>query len=114
MLDKRQAFANYMFGGDLGEISKNPDQEDRNLENLGLWCTAWDAAISQTVDKHHIREMSKKINSIPSDGDWWHESSKEVFVQHGLLLMQRGLDIDAVMELLGNLYSAVAIEYGDS
>jgi len=51
-------------------------------------------------------------NELPSDGDWWDECNKEKFHKACGTMLAYGMSIVAIKEVLADLYSAVAGEYG--
>lgn len=51
-------------------------------------------------------------NELPSDGEWWDEDSKEKFHKACGTMLAYGISIVVIKEVLADLYSAVAGEYG--
>lgn len=63
--------------------------------------------------KKQIKELEKRIASIPGDGEWWHSSSKETFQEAGHTLVDKGFTVDEAVALLSKCFYAVANEFGD-
>jgi len=52
------------------------------------------------------------IETIPSEEEWFCENSLQVYRDKGKELLQKGLPLEYVQELLSDLYHAAANEFG--
>ena len=55
--------------------------------------------------------LEHRIDNIVDE--WWKSSTQETFQAEGKFLKEKGLTDDEIIEMLGNLYSAVSGEYGN-
>lgn len=53
------------------------------------------------------------IRTIPGSTGWWHEDGFDRFVRIADNLTAMGWPPDAILDLLEDVYGAVANEYGD-
>ena len=51
-------------------------------------------------------------NKLPSDGEWWDSDNKAKFHKACGTMLAYGMSIVTIKEILIDLYSAVADEYG--
>lgn len=58
-------------------------------------------------------KMKKRIKDIPSDGEWYKESSFVGFISAGELMLDSGMSENETIGILETLYSAVSDEYGN-
>ena len=57
--------------------------------------------------------LKRKIEEIPPDwADGWRKGGDAVFLEHALRLVECGFTEEQVIDWLGELYYAVASEYG--
>ena len=58
-------------------------------------------------------ELLKFIDyELPSDGEWWNYENAVTYMEVARELLVKGLSVDEIKELLSNLYSATAGEFG--
>lgn len=57
------------------------------------------------------KTLKVKINKIPSGG-WWLSNTGEIFMNHAKKLTDKGFSEDEAVEILEDLYYAVASEFG--
>lgn len=60
-----------------------------------------------------MKRISKIIDEIPPNGEWWKSDTRETFYEAAVTLLQKGFTDEEAKDLLEDLYSAVAAEYGD-
>lgn len=58
-------------------------------------------------------EVQQAISELPGADGWWHSSGQEDFEGIATDLLAAGLGGDAVLDILGRAFGAVANEYGN-
>jgi len=65
-----------------------------------------------------VKDYTQSFNRLKSfvenmNGGWYDEDNQQPFIEHGINLVELGMSIDEVEQILQSLYSAVASEYGE-
>ena len=59
------------------------------------------------------KKLLTEIKQIPGDDGFWNKSTEVTFKKTAQKLLDKGFGHDEVIEMLSNLYSAVASEFGN-
>ena len=57
--------------------------------------------------------LTKEIDAIPPNGEWWKRSSRDYFLLAAKKMKRVGMKNEDIIDILKNLYSAIADEYGE-
>lgn len=57
-------------------------------------------------------QINQIVDTLPSNGEWFSSSNREVFKNAATRLRKLGLSFAEIQEFLSELYSAAADEYG--
>lgn len=58
-----------------------------------------------------LSQMMQAVQDIPPNG-WWHSDGEDSFIEIGRAMLQAGMPVGLVLELLERAYGAVAGEFG--
>jgi hypothetical protein len=56
--------------------------------------------------------LEEEIEMIPNGEEWWKSTSKKIFFDRGVKLLEHGIEFDEVVTILEDLYWAASAEYG--
>jgi len=59
-----------------------------------------------------MKSLRTRVKEIPGKDGFWSSSSEETFQEAAMLMTKRGLDVEDTIEILTDVYSAVANEFG--
>ena len=59
-----------------------------------------------------MSDIDEKIDKIPGHDGWWKSRTRVTFYDAAAVLVCRGMSDDQAVELLQELYDAVAEEFG--
>lgn len=75
--------------------------------------TELDKLVVITVFKPE-KSLERRIVRIPKPQDWWHKEDKDVFINQGYFLLEKGLDEEEIIDHLTKLFNAVCGEFGEN
>lgn len=59
------------------------------------------------------KDLKEFIRNIPPNDGWWSNGNCNIFFGEAERMLEAGLQPDVISEILENLFSAVASEYGE-
>ena len=58
-------------------------------------------------------EVENMVDRVPSNGAWWSNSAREIFIGEADMLLAEGFEMPDIEDVLVKLYRAVASEFGE-
>lgn len=58
------------------------------------------------------KELKAKIKAIPDDGEWFHISNEETFLDLAKILIEKGFSEEGAISFLERAYYTIAGEFG--
>ena len=64
------------------------------------------------MDADIKRRLIADVDTIPPDGEWWKESSRQTYIATACRMLVAGMKPEQIAGILNDLYWAAAEEYG--
>lgn len=99
-------------------LNQHMSPEERNRIGGSIWLimpSAGDVAKIQldllSSLNSSIEELKQFVMDLPPDG--WRKGGKEKFIECGVDMLNSGMSVRKIKEILTKMFSAVAAEYGE-